>query len=315
MHPATFMPQMVGFPGITFQHPSQTDSTNPFKNDLAISNASLQLQGMQRHDVYQGFHTFGHPQISGPAPPMIYPGQANVLAGSGLNPPPSLNSLLCGWSSHMQGNPAASAGSVGTSVAHRAPAATPIQELRNIDPEMDRARDEALKTAEQDRARLRREQRHRWVCGDVLSLPELAESPLLRSVRACPSFRAICRIEVDYEEPPGPPAGAAAGTAGARPAKRPAARRSSGEKGVLEVKQKLAGLLELEADARKWYGTLAGPYFEELGRRVAHEFRRAPPASGPPPPAPPLHQARTPLHQARPPFALPTHSEGLLAAV
>ena len=148
-----------------------------------------------------------------------------------------------------------------------------IQHLRNIDPEMDRARDEALKTAEADRARFRREQRRKWICGDVLAYPELAGSSVLQGLRACAPFCALSCIQVQLEDDTAAASPSPSTSTGADhpPASDP--RPVPTHRPLFGLKRDLAVLLELELDARKWYGTAAAPYFEELGCRLEQHLR------------------------------------------
>jgi hypothetical protein len=140
-----------------------------------------------------------------------------------------------------------------------------IQNLRNIDPEMDRARDEALKTAEADRARLRREQRQKWTYGDVLAFPELKDSSALRSLRSSRAFCAITGLKVNFDE------GDSGSDAAAPPSRKPAGSQPASQGAdapLYQFKKSMAVLLELEIDARKWYGAAAAPYFEDLGHAL-----------------------------------------------
>ena len=127
-----------------------------------------------------------------------------------------------------------------------------IQNVINIDPEMDNAREEALKSAEVEKTTLRERKLAHWSSSDLFSLPESVHSPFLSRLVGCESIRQAfhsvshgnghAEVSVD------------ATTNGLRCA--------------------VARILELEQQAGRWYGADAcRSHFEEVGERLAADLR------------------------------------------
>jgi hypothetical protein len=118
-----------------------------------------------------------------------------------------------------------------------------IQAVVNIDPEMDRAREDALRTAEADKARAREQRLRNWAVTDLFAAPASTLTPFLAGLAGCPAVRSAYRR-------------AAAGGDGAEAG---AALRGA-----------VARILELEAQAGRWYGAeTARPFFEEAADLLA----------------------------------------------
>lgn len=204
-------------------------------------------------------------------------------ARSMMQPPPSSRDHIS-QSARLMSHPSMLSSIAGSALLHNKTAIpsshttmmqpnVSIQDLKNVDPDMDRARDEALKTAEADRARFRREQRRKWICGDVLMFPELNETSILRFLRESRAFCTISRLKVpvNFEE------NVSVETAASMQSNRnPAGSRTPSicaQQYLFKFKECLAILLELELDAHKWYSSAATPYFEELGCRLEEQLR------------------------------------------
>jgi len=150
-----------------------------------------------------------------------------------------------------------------------------VQEARQID----QVREQALITAKEERERRAREQRSRWVCGNVLSAEvmkedELETSTLLSHLKRKRHFEGAAGIKVTAEE-----AAAHNATHNSSPGKaqRVGGAGGGGGKGggmeavatkIVYFKSCVADLLELEKRLVKWYPKQCEALLEEVAQRL-----------------------------------------------